>query len=80
MQRLIHTVALLAALVAVFVALGRDYSLLVALKRAVVSYLAFFFVVSILALIYRVGVLAETRKAKEPAEDEEGQEAGVESA
>jgi hypothetical protein len=56
----------MAALVAVIVAIGRDYSLLVALKRAVVSYLIFFFVASLLALIYWAGVLAETRKPQGP--------------
>jgi hypothetical protein len=61
MQGLIHTVALAAALAAVIASLWGDYGLLVALKRAVVSYLAFYFVAAVLVLVYQAGILAEGR-------------------
>jgi hypothetical protein len=66
MQRLIHTVALGAALVAVLSCLWGDYGPLVGLKRAVVSYLVFYCVGALLALVYRTGVLAEGRPPAEP--------------
>jgi hypothetical protein len=69
-HRFIHTLALSATLVAIIFSLGRDYGLWLALKRAVVSYLAFFFVGSLLALVYRAGVLAESRQ--EPSQAQPG--------
>jgi hypothetical protein len=62
MQRLVQTLAMTAAFFAVVVAIGRQYSLWVACKSALISYIAFYFVASLLVLIYRGGVLAETRK------------------
>jgi hypothetical protein len=61
MTRLVHTVALGAALVAVLSALWGDYGVLVALKRAGIAYLVFYCLSALLALVYRAGVLAETR-------------------
>ncbi len=79
MQRLIHTLGLAAALTAVVVSVWRDYGLLVALKRVAVSYLAVFFVASLLVLGYKLVVLlgadAETPAEPEPAEPE-GQVSG----
>ncbi len=71
MQRLIHTIASTAALAATFVAIGRNYSLWVTFKSVFISYLAFFFVASLLVLIYRGGVLAEN-KTSAPEEKEAG--------
>ena len=65
MQRLIHTIALTAALVAVLSCLWGDYGLLVGFKRAVISYLVFYCVGALLALVYRTGVLAEGRPPPE---------------
>ncbi len=54
MQRLIHTIALAAALITVVVSVWRDYSLLISLKRVVISYLALFFAASIIVLACKV--------------------------
>ncbi|MFH1844453.1 MAG: hypothetical protein ABIF77_14735 [bacterium] len=59
MQRLVNTIALAAALVAVIAGLWGNHTLLMVLKRAVISYLVFYFVGSILMLAYRIGVHAE---------------------
>jgi len=67
MQRLVQTLAMAAAFIAVMVAIGRQYSLWVACKSALISYVAFYIVASLLVLIYRGGVLAESRKS-EPKE------------
>ena len=69
MQKLINTSALAAALAAVLVALWRDNAVLVALKRATIAYLAFYFVTALLVMAYRWGIVAETkaRQAREKA-------------
>lgn len=71
MQRLINTVAMAAALMAVIVAIWENHGLWVALKRSVVSYLVFYFVASLLILVFRAGVMAEARS--EDAEKKEGE-------
>ena len=53
--------ALAAALVALILAILRDYSVLATLQKTFVSYLVFFLVASVLLVIFRVGVLAEGR-------------------
>jgi hypothetical protein len=58
-QRVIHTIALAAALLAVLTALWGDQGPWFGLKRAVISYVVFYFVGGALALIFRAGVLAE---------------------
>ncbi len=76
MQRLIHTVALTAALVAVLSCLWGDYGLLAGFKRAVVSYLVFYCVGALLALVYRTGVLSEGRPRPEPRQGAAGSAGG----
>ncbi len=66
MRRLVSTVALGAALVSVGVSIWREDGVVSALTRAVIAYLAFFIVSSLLALVYRAGVAAENRP-KPPA-------------
>jgi hypothetical protein len=61
MQRLINTVAQAAALTAILFCIWSDYSLLITLRRALVSYVVFAVVASLLVLIFRMGVLAETK-------------------
>jgi hypothetical protein len=68
MQRIVHTVSLLAALVALGVSIWRDAGPLDALKRAVIAYLGFFIVFAGLALAYRAGVQAENRPAPPPVQ------------
>jgi len=72
MQRLVNTIALAAALVAVIAGLWGNHTLLMVLKRAIISYLVFYFVGSILMLAYRIGIHAEQEAkvaatVKEPA-------------
>jgi len=62
MLRLVRTVALAAALIALSVAIYRDAGVWVACKRAVISYLVFYFVSALLVLAFRGGVLAESKK------------------
>ena len=54
-----------AALVAILASLARDYGVLVALKRATISYLAFFFVTSLLVIVFRSGVQEEQEEEEE---------------
>ena len=53
MSRLVHTIALLAALVVLISCLWRDYGLLVSLKRVVIAYLGSFFLAAGLVLALR---------------------------
>lgn len=66
MQRLIHTISLAAALIALGVSIWRETGPWAALKRAGLAYLAFFTVFALLALVFRAGVLAENRPAAPP--------------
>ncbi len=61
MRRVVHSVALGAALVSVAVSIWRNDGALSAILRAVMAYCAFFIVSALLALAYRAGVLAENR-------------------
>lgn len=56
MLRLVRHLALAAALLTVAVAIWRDYGALITLKRALLAYLATFFVTGILICIATVGV------------------------
>lgn len=67
MQRLVNTVSLVAALIALAVSVWRESGPWLALKRAGIAYLAFFTVSALLALVFRAGVLAETPAATPPA-------------
>ena len=67
MQRVVNTLALMAALVALGVSIWRDAGPLDALRRAGIAYLGFFIVFAALALVFRAGVLAENRPAPPPA-------------
>ena len=56
MQRLVSTLAMSAAMIAVGVALWRDYGVLVTLKRAAISYFAMYAVGSLLVFVFRAGI------------------------
>ena len=64
MQTFVHSVALLATLIALVAAMVTDHGLLTACKRALISYFGFYLVASLLVLAFRGGVLAESRKEK----------------
>jgi len=66
MRRIVHSVALGAALVSVAVSIWRDDAAVSAIFRAVMAYCAFFIVSALLALAYRAGVLAENRPKSPP--------------
>ncbi len=66
MRRVVHSVALGAALVSVAVTIWRNDGALSAILRAVMAYCAFFIVSALLALAYRAGVLAENRPKSPP--------------
>jgi hypothetical protein len=59
LARVVHTVALLAALLALSVCLWQGSGWIVAIKRTVISYLSFFFIGGILALVVRLWGLPE---------------------
>ncbi len=75
MQKLINTSALAAALAAVLVALWRDHEVLVALKRATIAYLVFYFVAALLVVVYRCGITDES-PADQESDAEDGDTAG----
>jgi cytochrome b subunit of formate dehydrogenase len=56
MQRLVSTLAMSAALVAVGLALWRDYGVLVTLKRAAIAYFAMYAVGSLLVFVFKAGI------------------------
>ena len=62
MQKLIGTTAMTAALVAVMFSLWRDYSLLVTLKKALISYVAFYIVGAVLVLVFKSGIEDEWQR------------------
>jgi|GEM_PF-2593913 len=80
MARLIHTVALIAALVVLVASLWQDWGILVTAKRAVIAYLAFFFLGAVMALAVRMVTLFDKNpaagenddSAKEPEMAHEG--------
>ena len=59
MYRLIHSIALLSALLAVAAGLWQDWGLLTVLKRVVLSYLGFFVLGSLMVLGMRTAALLE---------------------
>lgn len=70
MSKLVNTLAMTAALIAVLASLWQDYGLFVALKRAALAYFAFYVVGAVLMLIFRTGIedewkLAEQRRREE---------------
>lgn len=56
MTKLVGTVAMVAALVAVVVSLGQDLGAMATLKRAGLSYFAFYVVGSVLVVVFRSGI------------------------
>jgi len=68
--RVVHNLALAAALVVLAVSLWHDWSLMTTAKRMVISYLGFFFFGGLMALSIR---LVGTCEAP-PSEDENGTE------
>jgi len=68
-KRLIHTIALGAALVALALAVWRDYGAFTALKRTVVSYLVAYFLAGGLGLAARAAVSALRDPEPEPDPD-----------
>lgn len=64
MQTFVHSVAMLATLIALVAAMVTDHGLFTACKRALISYFSFYIVASLLVLAFRGGVLAEARKEK----------------
>ncbi len=67
MKRLIHTIALGAALVALALGVWRDYGAFTALKRTVISYLVAYFLAAGLGLAARAAVSALRDPEPEPA-------------
>lgn len=66
MQRLIHTVALGATLIALVAGLWQDWGTFTTLKRMAVSYLGFYFLGAVLALAVRLaGALEKDRPEPE---------------
>jgi hypothetical protein len=66
MQRMVHTLALAAALVALVASLWQDWGTATTLKRMLISYLAFYFLGAVLALLVR---LAGPAAGDRPADD-----------
>jgi len=66
MQRLVNTISLVAALITLGVSIWRETGPWAALKRAGIAYLAFFTVFALLAMVFRAGVIAESRPAPPP--------------
>jgi hypothetical protein len=66
MQRLVNTISLVAALIALGVSIWRETGPWDALKRAGIAYLAFFTVFALLAMVFRAGVIAENRPVPPP--------------
>jgi hypothetical protein len=64
MQRLINTLAMTAAVVALMAGLWQDWSLLTTLKRVLITYLGFFFLFALMVLGVKAASLFE-----KPAED-----------
>ena len=68
MYQLIHNAALTAVLVCVAAALWQDWGLPATVKKMVITYLGFFIVGAIMALIVRVVPMLES---KSPGPDQE---------
>lgn len=70
MYRLIHSIALLSALLVVVAGLWQDWGLLTSLKRIVVSYLAFFVLGSLMVVGMRTIALFDGDAARREADGE----------
>ena len=70
MQKLIGTTAMTAALVAVIFSIWRDYSLVVTLKKALISYVGFYIVGAVLVLVFKSGIEDEWQRAAARRETE----------
>ena len=66
MRRLVHTIALGTACLALLVSLLKGCTVWETVKRAGIAYLVFFFLASVLMLVFRAGVLAESRPSPPP--------------
>ena len=80
MQKFVNTVAIAAAPTAMLVCLWQDYGLLVTVKRAVIAYLVFYGVASMLALIYKTGIVDDWRRLEQERETVERRRREQESA
>ncbi len=65
-SRIVNTVALAAALVALAACLWQEWGLLVTLKRVILSYLGFFFLGSIMALTIKAVPLIDNSNKTAP--------------
>ncbi|PID79739.1 hypothetical protein CSB20_09230 [bacterium DOLZORAL124_64_63] len=54
MQRIVNTIALLAAVITLGAGIWQDWGLLSTLKRVVLSYLGFFFLGAVLAMLMMI--------------------------
>lgn len=64
MQRIVHSLALGAALIALVASLWHDWGTLTTIKRMVIAYLGFFFLGGVLSLAVKlVGVLEKDHPA-----------------
>lgn len=85
MSRLINTIALLAAAITLVMGLWQDWGVWAVSKRMVLSYLGFFFLGSVMALIVRSAALfeapqdeaSETPASQETQETRQGEKTAV---
>jgi len=63
MQRFVGSIATAAALVALVTGLWRGDDLLTTLKRTAISYLVFYCVSALLAVVFRTGIVDEVKRA-----------------
>jgi len=68
-QRIIQTIALGAALISIALGIWRDYGSMLALKRALIAYLAAYFLAGISCLAFRAALHAV--RDPEPVQEEE---------
>jgi hypothetical protein len=61
-SRIVNTMALAAAVVALATCLWQEWGLFTTLKRVILSYLGFFFLGSVLALIFKAVPLLDNSK------------------
>lgn len=69
MQRFVGTIATTAALVALVTGLWRGDDLLTTLKRTAISYLVFYGVSALLALVFRTGIIDEMKQSEADREE-----------
>ena len=75
MQRIIQTIALGAALISIALGIWRDYGSMLALKRALIAYLAAYFLAGLASLAFRAALHAV--RDPEPVQEEEEDSAGA---